>query len=320
MEKKKKTKKEMRRPVASAGARVAVAAAVLLSGLILILAACGGGPKLKLDPESQEFYDIAQMIMSREEAKIFRLLPDAESRKEFIKEFWEKRDPFPETPRNEFKDEFMARIIYADQRFKEGGKGRNTDRGRIYIFMGPPDKFEEIQSPVDTSARGTRIYWYYYNYGLGIEFVDEKGTGQFRLNRYEGDFFEAMDILKLGGYFGPDNIFKQRVVKFQLDYDKEEKKATIVLPAKALNFSEDEEGAFYVDLDFVFYIYDRTGKRVGKFNENRLFKVTIQEYPDLKEVPFYFDLEVPGGKGYIDVTISGRGQKTGRIRRLFEIK
>ncbi|MGB9906621.1 MAG: GWxTD domain-containing protein [Candidatus Saccharicenans sp.] len=303
---------------AGAMAMAVAAAVVLLSGLTLV--ACGGGPRVKLDPESQEFYDVAQMIMSREEAKIFRLLPDAESRREFIKEFWEKRDPFPETPRNEFRDEFMARIIYADQRFKEGGKGRNTDRGRIYIFMGPPDKFEEIFTHEDTSVRGSIIYWYYYNYGLGIEFVDERGTGQYRIRRYEGDFFEAMDILKLGGSFGPDNIFKQRVVKFQLDYDKEAKKVTIVLPAKALNFGEDEEGAFYVDLDFVFYVYDRTGKRVGKFNENRLFKVTIQEYPDLKEVPFSFDLEVPGGKGYVDVTISGRGEKTGRIRRLFEIK
>lgn len=313
MEKKNRIGKEKNSFLASA-----MAVAVLVSGVIL--AGCSLSPRMKLDPESQEFYDIAQMIMSREEAKIFRLLPDAESRKEFIKEFWEKRDPFPETPRNEFKDEFMARIIYADQRFKEGGKGRNTDRGRIYIFMGPPDKFEEIFTHEDTSVRGSVIYWYYYNYGLIIEFVDEKGTGQYRIRRYEGDFFEAMDILKLGGSFGPDNIFKQRVVKFQLDYNREEKKVTIVLPAKALNFSEDEEGTFYVDLDFMFYIYDRTGKRIGKFNENRLFKVTIREYPDLKEVPLYFDLEVPGGRGYIDVTISGRGEKTGRIRRLFEIK
>lgn len=296
----------------------AVLAVVAAGSLFLV--ACGGPPRAKLDPESQEFYDIAQMIMSREEAKIFRLLPDAESRKEFIKEFWEKRDPFPDTPKNEFKDEFMARIIYADQRFKEGGKGRNTDRGRIYIFMGPPDKFEEIFTHEDTSVRGSVIYWYYYNYNLGIEFVDEKGTGQYRIRRYEGDFFEAMDILKLGGSFGPDNIFKRRVVKFQLDYDKEEKKIAIVLPAKDLNFSEDEEGAFYVDLDFVFYIYDRAGQRVGKYSENRVFKVTIQEYPDLKEVPFYFNYELPGGKGYIDVTISGRGEKSGRIRRLFEIK
>jgi len=304
------------------GGRLSIPLAFLgvtvLVGLLAV--SCSTAPKTKLDPESQEFYDLAQMIMSREEAKIFRLLPDAESRKEFIREFWEKRDPFPETPKNEFKDEFMARIIYADQRFKEGGKGRNTDRGRIYIFMGPPDKFEEIFTHEDTSVRGSVIYWYYYNYNLGIEFVDEKGTGQYRIRRYEGDFFEAMDILKLGGSFGPDNIFKRRVIKFRLDYDKDEKKITIVLPARDLNFSEDEEGAFYVDLDFVFYIYDQMGKKIGRYEENRVFKATIQEYPDLKEVPFYFNYELPGGKGYLDVTISGRGEKSGRIRRLFEIK
>lgn len=295
---------------------------LILIGLglwLYAMAGCSSLPKLDLDPESKEFYEVAKIIMSREEEKIFRLLPDAESRKEFIKEFWEKRDPFPETPENEFKNEFDSRLIYADQRFREGGKGWNTDRGRVYIFLGPPDRVEEVFNREDTSARGNAIYWIYYDYGLGIEFVDERGIGQYRMTGYDGDFFGAMDILKLGGRFGPDSIFKERVVKFQLDYDHQEKKMTVVLPAKALNFGEDEEGDFYVDLEFTFYLYDRKGKRLGKYTENRRFEVSIQEYHDLQEIPFYFNYSLPEGKGYVDVTISGRGDKSGRIRHLFEI-
>ncbi len=297
---------------------------IKFSGLIvflalLILASCATVQISKLDPESREFYELAQLVMTREEAKIFNLLPDAESRREFIKDFWEKRDPFPETPQNEFKDELLARVLYADKRFKEGGKGRNTDRGRIYIFMGPPDKFEEIFTHGDPSIRGSIIYWYYYKYGLVLEFADERGTGEYRLRRYEGDFFESMDILKLGGSFGPGDVFKDRVIKFQLDYDHKQKKIKIVLPAKSLNFSEDEEGKLYVDLEFTFFVYDRKGRKIDKFTVPGLFKVSIKEYTELKEVPFEFDYELPDGKGIIDVIISGRGEKGGRIRRLFEI-
>jgi GWxTD domain-containing protein len=286
----------------------------------LVLAGCSSLPRPKLDPESREFYELARLIMSREEDKIFRLLPDAESRKEFIQEFWEKRDPFPETPENEFKQEFMSRVIYADQRFREGGKGRDTDRGRIYIYLGPPDKFDEVFTHYDSSVRGSIITWIYYNYGVGIEFVDERGTGQYKIRDISGNLFEAMDLIKLGGRFGPDNVFKDRIVRFELEYLENEKQIKIILPVKSLNFSEDEEGNYFVDLQFVFYVYGRDGKKLGKYVEDRIFKVSLREFTELKEAPFYFDLELPGGQGIVDVTISGRGEKGGRIRRLFEIK
>jgi len=60
-----------------------------------IFISCAKSPPVKLDPESQEFYELASLIMSNEENKMFRLLPDEESRREFIREFWEKRDPLP---------------------------------------------------------------------------------------------------------------------------------------------------------------------------------------------------------------------------------
>ncbi|MBC7364250.1 MAG: GWxTD domain-containing protein [Candidatus Aminicenantes bacterium] len=291
----------------------------LLIGSFL-LADCSRIPMPQLDPESRQFYELAKLIISKEEDKIFRLLPDAESRKEFIREFWEKRDPFPETPENEFQQEFLARVFFADQRFKEGGKGRDTDRGRIYIFLGPPDKIDEVFTHYDPSVRGSIITWIYYDYGLGIEFVDERGTGQYKIRQISGDIFEAMDILKLGGRFGPDSVFKDRVVKFELKYLDKEKKIKISLPVKSLNFSEDEEGNNFVDLQFVFYVYTLNGQKIGKYVENRIYKVSLRELLELKEISFYFDLELPGGKGIVDVTISGRGEKGGRIRRLFEIK
>lgn len=293
---------------------------IFLPLLFFLLSSCAQGPELKLDPDSREFYDLASLIMSREESKMFKLLPDAESRKEFIKDFWEKRDPFPETPENEFLQELTARVNYADLRFKEGGRGRNTDRGRIYIFLGPPDKIDEVFTHYDQTVRGSIITWIYYNYNLGIEFVDERGTGKYTIREISGNLFEAMDIMKLGGRFGPDSVFKDRIVKFSINYDSKRKKLTIVLPAKPLNFAEDEQGYNFISLRFVFYVYDRKGQKINKFSEDRVFRVKLEEYIDLKEVTFDFDLALPDDKGYVDVTIEGRGEKGGRIRKLFEIK
>jgi len=129
-------------------------AALLLAGAV----SAGPGPaaaKPKLDPESAKFYQTARLIMTKEEVKIFERLPDAGSRKEFIADFWLKRDPDPDTPDNAFQKEFEARVAFVNKRFnKEGGPGYNTDRGRVYILMGPPEKVEEFSPEVGASVRG----------------------------------------------------------------------------------------------------------------------------------------------------------------------
>jgi GWxTD domain-containing protein len=99
----------------------------------------------KLDPESEKFFRTARLIMTREETKIWNRLPDAESRKEFIADFWLKRDPDPDTAVNEYQQEFEARV---DTPPAVPGRRRRLQHGprRVYIFMGPPDKFEFFPS------------------------------------------------------------------------------------------------------------------------------------------------------------------------------
>ena len=66
--------------------------------LIVVTASSATGliaAKLKLDPESEKFFRTARLIMTKEENKIFQRLPDISSRKEFIEDFWLKRDPRP---------------------------------------------------------------------------------------------------------------------------------------------------------------------------------------------------------------------------------
>ncbi|MEN6512178.1 MAG: GWxTD domain-containing protein [Chloroherpetonaceae bacterium] len=58
---------------------------------------------------------------------------------------WKQFDPTPQTPFNEVMNEFYRRVDYAYNNFSTFSEknGANTDKGRIYILYGPPDKTEQ---------------------------------------------------------------------------------------------------------------------------------------------------------------------------------
>ncbi len=301
----------------------------LAAGIICGAAAASGGQKNKLDPESEKFYQEVRLIMSGEENKIFKLLPDAESRKEFIQDFWDKRDPNPDTPDNEFKTEYELRVAYANKRFHEGGQGMNTDRGRVWIFMGPPDKVEESFNPQNglqgsplqnANVRGSVIWWIYYKYALGIEFVDERANGTYKIRDYTGDFFGAMELFKLGGWVGPDSVFKAKAGKFELRYDPGPKELEVLLPAKDVQLKENNDGKLEIDLDFKFYIYGDKGKTRETFTDSRSYIASSQDFEALKTIPFRFAKPLTPGTHFVDVIVKGRAENSGKIRKLFEIK
>jgi GWxTD domain-containing protein len=67
----------------------------------------------------------------------------------FIRLFWARRDPTPETPDNEFQAEFERRAAFADQRFPEKDRtgaevrGSLSDRGHVFLIFGPPRRVQE---------------------------------------------------------------------------------------------------------------------------------------------------------------------------------
>lgn len=100
-------------------------------------------------------------LLTRNEDKAFKRLGTDEERAGFIERFWVRRDPTPETPFNEFRAEIHRRVASANQLFKDSPiPGWKTDRGKIYVLMGPPD--EIIQDTVAREHRGT-LLWTYRN-------------------------------------------------------------------------------------------------------------------------------------------------------------
>jgi len=135
-------------------------------------------------------------IISPEEMSAFKQLSNDEERDQFIEQFWLRRDPTPDTPENEYKEEHYRRIAYANEHFAAGIPGWRTDRGRIYIMWGPPDQIEshpsggQYQRPIEEGGGDTSTFpfedWRYrYLEGVGqevnLEFVDTCTCGDYHL-------------------------------------------------------------------------------------------------------------------------------------------
>lgn len=82
-----------------------------------------------------------QFLMTPQEKQQWDAVKSDADADKFIALFWAKRDPSPNTPRNEFKEEFDRRVAFADKNFAgPSQRGALTDRGRILILFGVPTK------------------------------------------------------------------------------------------------------------------------------------------------------------------------------------
>ncbi len=109
-----------------------------------------------LDEAAQRFLEQISYIITPQEEKIFREIPP-EDRPKFVEEFWRRRDPDPETQVNEFRQAYYTRMAIADKAFRAGVPGWKTDRGRIYILLGPPtDVIKKTMGDTPTEFGQTR--------------------------------------------------------------------------------------------------------------------------------------------------------------------
>ena len=81
-------------------------------------------------------------IITQQEINTFEQISEKD-RKLFKELFWARRDPDPRTPKNELRNSFEARVKQADQTFQQRGhKGSQTDMGKIFVLLGPPQQRE----------------------------------------------------------------------------------------------------------------------------------------------------------------------------------
>lgn len=255
--------------------------------LMFIMVACGGKKGIKLDasPDHDAFFEKTRLIMLREEIKIYKHLPGKEAREAFIKEFWEKRDPNPETPENEAKIEFDRRIEFINRWFSETtseNQGWETDRGKVYLLLGEPDErstgYVTVSSRVGRLMRVKAEFWVYQQYGIYLAFRDN-GFGEFRLRRWPTTLLAAMESEKFAIY---DKEKHSEQLTFKAKYNTDTSEIRIQIPVGDINF-EEKESKMSADFKMTVNIY-YNHKRIDEMQEIRTFAAAKDEILKMKHI------------------------------------
>jgi len=150
-------------------------------------ARCAEVRQSDLSPKYQEWLKLVHYIILPAERDVFSRLATERDRDIFIEAFWKQRDPTPETPQNEYREEHIKRFRYANEFFRRGTprEGWLTDMGQMYIILGEPSSRERFEG---TPGLYPCQVWYYYGdrtKGLptyfALLFFQRGGAGEFKL-------------------------------------------------------------------------------------------------------------------------------------------
>jgi GWxTD domain-containing protein len=133
-----------------------------------------GKPFSLRDPEEA----IKLLTNVESEDKVDQMLDGDDEMKE-LNSYWTKLDPTPDTKYNELMNEFYQRVDYCEMEFKsiDGKGGANTDRGKIYIKYGPPNRIDRNTTNQDKVVES----WFYDHPKRSFVFIDKDGTGKYTL-------------------------------------------------------------------------------------------------------------------------------------------
>ncbi len=204
-----------------------------------------------------DFYEKVRPLMTEEELEAYRHLPDAAEKERFMTEFWAVRDPDPLTVDNEFKQEFEARLAYAEEHFgsRTGSqtvdtlRGWSTERGRIYLVLGPPDQRRafwrettpEVQAARDErdNSKSERAWsseeeWYYAAHNMTLIFKNTRG--RWRLEPDYPGLPSLLESVKLSLIARERELRARGRFRFELDFDG--RVLRISIPTDRVNYAQ----------------------------------------------------------------------------------
>ncbi len=297
---------------------------IVLTLFIMLSVSCSSHMKTRTDPFYTDFFEKARLIMTREEIGIYKALPDEESKREFIEEFWKIRDPSPGTEENEAKIEFEERIRFANRWFwplsqaqrpddePDNDAGWNTDRGRMYIILGPPDlisfgdapyRFEDIQDRWRFYQRAEEVWWY-DRYQLALTFrMSRSGTLRLVSSSTEfasAGFTSALEDAKLNWI--AHGFVEDIGRRFRFEAEFADNEILIMIPVKRVSFKDEDENLnakFRIKIN----VY-HNHKKVDEIEDTKSYKESEIELIQTKEIIFKLPFEPSlKGKYYLDIVV-----------------
>lgn len=125
--------------------------------------------------ECDDMFAKSKYIATSNEISQWDKINTVEGKREFLYNFWKKRDTDPSTQQNEFYQEYFKRVQEANQKYGSLNRpGWKTDRGRVLITYGEPSEIDRYPNQIDTKPYEI---WQYNDIQGGVIFVFADLTG-----------------------------------------------------------------------------------------------------------------------------------------------
>ena len=180
---------------------------VLVVLLALLAPLAVAQPKVALSERFKKWLDEEVVyIITPHERDVFRQLQTDRERDIFVEAFWKHRDPDPGTLRNEFEEEHYRRLDHASKFYGRSVPlpGWKTDRGRIYVILGPPRNIEQYSNV--NGVFPTEIWFYLGDPDIGLPtafnviFFKKDGGGDYILYSPTEHGPRSLIASSMGGY------------------------------------------------------------------------------------------------------------------------
>ncbi len=295
-----------------------------LAGVVLLLLALAGcstkGKAVRHIPaDDREFLSEVRYIISKKESRIFKKIPPAE-RQQFVEEFWKVRDPDPTTEENEYRDEYYRRIEQANHLFQEGSQGWLSDRGRILILLGEPERRDVYPTGYSFYEPPVEI-WFYGTFP--VVFVDYHREGMYRLDPGSARRISIINNAQM--QLKPQGMDRNvRMFDFTLAAQETgpgQAKLLIAVPYRVTSLLlNDKTKTYETRLRLNVHIVDAAGAVVLDKEEFHPLAVSDAMLAQLgKNVDLEFPLQLPAGKYSVRVTLENTADKS-QSRKEIKIK
>ncbi len=144
-------------------------------------------------PEHAKWVREVDLLMTKKEWKTLLTLNEPYQRDGFIERFWKARDPYPDTQRNEFKEQWDRRVEYALETFGD----LTQDRSRIVLLNGAPHL--HLVNPCPTMFLPIEFWLYrevrHYQHNFALVFYFRSGDKIPQMFRPSDSVFDLLDTV-----------------------------------------------------------------------------------------------------------------------------
>jgi len=252
-------------------------------GLIPIAAPTSGlETKDRQESNLSETLEQIKIIMTADELHLFNSLSSDEDIRRFLANFWKTRNPGHAGSESAARDEFFKRVHYANLWFSTNHphpgrippknrilNGWNSDRGRIYLVLGPPDLITKRLGPgaadIDYTNRRSitdrtdNVVGETWSYNLfNIDLFFGKIGNVFILKSYSNQIHETLEKAKM--QLITDAYFRSEL-KNRLSFTAKYKKNKLVIKIPLQNIILDEAAKCHFEIMADIY---KNGAKIDK--------------------------------------------------------